>query len=49
MTLEITHLNPGSLNHVQSVLENTHYGHAVEIKNIYQEDGKKFVEYDILK
>ncbi len=47
MNLEITHLNPGSENHVQSVLENLHYNHEVTIIRIYQEDNKKMVEYEV--
>lgn len=48
MTLEITHLSPGTLNHIQSVLENTHYHKPVEIVRIWEEDGKKWVEYEVL-
>ena len=45
-TLTITHLNPGSLNHTQAVLENKHYNHTVTIHKIYWDGDDKIVEYD---
>ena len=46
-TLTITHLNPGTPDHVQSVLENKHYSHTVTIQRIYDKDGEKIVEYEL--
>ena len=48
-TLTITHLNPGSLNHTQAVLESKHYSHTVTIHRIYWDGDDKIVEYDLLQ
>ena len=48
-TLNITHLNPGTLDHTQAVLGSKHYGHAVTIHRIYEQDGDKIVEYTLKK
>ena len=44
-TLNITHLNPGTMNHVQAVLNSKH-GKDVLIEEIYSDEhGEKWVRY----
>ena len=45
-TISITHLKPGTENHVQAVLENKHYNHTVTIHRVYWDGDDKIVEYD---
>ena len=46
-TLNITHLNPGTPDHVQAVLENKHYNHTVTIHRVYWDGDDKIVEYEL--
>ena len=48
-TLQVTHLVPGSENHLQAVLENKHYGKKVGIIAIRIQNNEKYVDYRILE
>ena len=48
MTLKITHMNPGSMTHMQAVLENKHYGKEVVIIEIRCVDNERYVDYEVI-
>ena len=47
ITQQITHMSPGNAHHMQSVLENKHYGKVVKIIEIRTVDNEKYVDYEI--
>jgi hypothetical protein len=45
-TLQVTHLVPGSENHLQAVLENLHYTSKIKILEIRFDNNEKYVDYE---
>ncbi len=40
-------MTPGNHCHMQSVLENLHYGKKIRIINIRYAEGEKFIDYEV--